>query len=176
MTISQREDRLGPNPAEWIISEPRIEPDEKTDDDNEYDSVIDVPDDVPIVVHDAPPNEANEEGLSSYIGQRCGKSAVGLVLAFVSGLVFSANSYLVQSLKLDYTETMLVRSIVQVIVIGFLVCARGHSFWPTVGDHPLRTKVLMVIITSIVIDIFHDYDFYAGHPRCTWIDDDHLCF
>lgn len=145
MTIFQQEDRLGPHPAEWIINEPRIEPDEKTDDDNEYDSVIDVSDDIPIVVHDAP-SPAEENGSN----QRCGKFAVGLVLAFVSGLVFSANSYLVQALKLDYAETLLVRSIVQVIVIGFLVCARGHSFWPTIGDHPKRTKVLMVNQSELV--------------------------
>ena len=87
---------------------------------------------------------SNDHQQNDPIFKRCGIFCMGLSLAFVSGIIFSANSFLVQAYKLDFAETLLVRSIIQIIVIGALVQANGFSFWPTVGDHPNRIRALVI--------------------------------
>jgi len=125
------------NSSIWIAPHPTVlHDDEKEEEMDSHD--VDVSDTLPLTV--LPESRP-----------RCefGTYSIGLMLAFISGLVFSVNSYLVQALSLDYAETMIVRSLVQVIVIGILLHNRSLSLWPTVERHPTRTKLLMVMRKSL---------------------------
>lgn len=116
----------------WVENEPTIDQEVK----------VEVNDQAPIIGQER--NETTE-----IIG-RCGKFSTGLTLAFISGIIFSANSYLIQVFELDYAETMLIRSLIQVVLIGGIVWVQSLPLWPIVEENPIRTKILMVI-QSIVI-------------------------
>ena len=69
---------------------------------------------------------------------------LGLSLAFVSGLIFTGNNVVIQTLDCDYSDTLLIRSVVQVMVIGLICKIQGLSLWPKIGENPQKLRVLIV--------------------------------
>ena len=58
--------------------------------------------------------------------QRCSLQ-IGVILATLSGFFFTANNFLVQFFEIGAFEMLLVRSVVQVNVIGLIAAIRGTS-------------------------------------------------
>lgn len=50
---------------------------------------------------------------------------LGLVLAGISGILFTANNFLIQYFEVDSLEMLLVRSVVQVVVLGIIVASES---------------------------------------------------
>lgn len=99
---------------------------------------IDVDDQKPIIV----PRAANSESFS--------RSPItswtfwlGIFYAFMSGLIFTANNWVIQTFTLDYADAVLTRGFVQVIFIGLLCCLKGYSFWPQ--EKPAKLGILMIL-------------------------------
>ena len=55
---------------------------------------------------------------------------IGIALATLSGFLFTANNFLVQYFKIGALEMLLVRSVVQVNLIGLIAVIRGTSLSP----------------------------------------------
>ena len=51
---------------------------------------------------------------------------------------------MIQTLKLDYSDTLLIRSIVQILIMGIICIYKGLSFWPKVGSNPRKVRALIV--------------------------------
>ena len=68
-------------------------------------------------------------------------SILGITLAFASGLIFTANNCLIQSYKLDFSDALLVRSLVQILLVGIICKYKGLSLWPKVAE-----KLRMVMV------------------------------
>ena len=62
------------------------------------------------------------------------KKIIGITLAFSSGLIFTANNCLIQTLNLDFSDALLVRSIIQIILLAIVCKAKGLSLWPKVSE------------------------------------------
>ena len=55
---------------------------------------------------------------------------IGIALATLSGFLFTSNNFLVQYFKIGALEMLLVRSVVQVNVLGLIAVIRGTSLSP----------------------------------------------
>ena len=62
---------------------------------------------------------------------------LGCFLANFSGFIFTLNNCVIQTLKLDFSEVMLVRSLLQLILFSSIICYRGYSILPRIGSKPL---------------------------------------
>ena len=69
---------------------------------------------------------------------------LGISLAFISGLIFTGNNVVIQMLHCDYSDTLLIRSLVQVLVIGSICKIKGLSLWPKIGPNPTKLRALIV--------------------------------
>ena len=69
---------------------------------------------------------------------------LGITLAFISGLIFTGNNVVIQMLHCDYSDTLLIRSLVQLIVIGGICKMKGLSLWPKIGPNPTKLRALIV--------------------------------
>ena len=63
---------------------------------------------------------------SSALTGDSGWKPLGFVLAVISGLLFTANNFLVQYLAVDAAEMLIVRSITQSLVLGLIVASLDH--------------------------------------------------
>ena len=66
---------------------------------------------------------------------------IGIILAFSSGLIFTANNCLIQMLDLDFSDALLVRSIVQIVLLAIVCKSKGLSVWPKVSE---KLRMIMV--------------------------------
>ena len=69
----------------------------------------------------------------------------GCCLAFLSGLIFTGNNVVIQTQHLDYSEILLVRSLVQLGILSTICRYKKSSLWPSIGEHPFRIRLLMVL-------------------------------
>ena len=69
-------------------------------------------------------------------------SVLGITLAFASGLIFTANNCLIQTYKLDFSDALLVRSLVQIFLLGLICKYKGLSLWPKVAE---KLRMIMVL-------------------------------
>ena len=69
---------------------------------------------------------------------------VGIFLAILSGIIFTLNNCIIQWLKLDFSEIMLVRGSIQVLMFTVLLMAKGYSVFPTIGENPTKTRLLVI--------------------------------
>ena len=53
----------------------------------------------------------------------------GIFLSFLSGLIFSINSSVIQYLYLDYTEVLLVRSLIQLLFMTIAILSMKDTVW-----------------------------------------------
>ena len=70
---------------------------------------------------------------------------LGCSLAFISGLIFTANNCVIQTQHLDYSEIVFVRSLVQLSFLGMICYVRGLSLWPSSGERPLKMRLIMIV-------------------------------
>ena len=75
----------------------------------------------------------------------------GLALAFVSGLIFTANNCVIQTFNLDYAENMLVRSTVQTIIFGLICIIKRNSIWPTCERKIQCLMIFQGVLGSVVM-------------------------
>ena len=61
-------------------------------------------------------------------------SQIGIALAVLSGFLFTANNFLVQYFAIGALEMLLVRSVVQVNMMGLWVAVRGTSLSPSANS------------------------------------------
>ena len=69
---------------------------------------------------------------------------VGIFLAIISGIIFTLNNCIIQWMKLDFSEIMLVRGSIQVLMFTLLLLAKGYSVLPTIGENVTKTKLLVI--------------------------------
>ena len=69
---------------------------------------------------------------------------VGVFLAILSGIIFTLNSCIIQWMKLDFSEIMLVRGSIQVLMFTLLLMAKGYSVFPMIGENPTKTRLLVI--------------------------------
>lgn len=113
---------------------------EDSNDEELYDEhIVEVDDDLPIVRPQEPPDE-----ISTTEPFRKWTFILGLGLAFISGMVFTANNCVIQTFDLDFAETLLVRSFIQILVVAPMLAVKGYHPWPSIGEHPNRTRALIV--------------------------------
>ena len=70
-------------------------------------------------------------------------NCIGLLLAFASGLIFTANNCVIQIFSLDYAENMLIRSIIQFFIFGTICLVKRNPIWPKSEER--KIKVLIVL-------------------------------
>ena len=75
----------------------------------------------------------------------------GLALAFVSGLIFTANNCIIQTFNLDYAENMLIRSTVQTIIFGVICIIKRNSIWPTCERKIQCLMIFQGVLGSVVM-------------------------
>jgi len=73
---------------------------------------------------------------------------IGVALAFISGFIFTANNCAIQTMKLDFTEVLFVRSIVQVGIMASVLLWRGQPFLQINGSS--KRVTLMTIIQGLL--------------------------
>ena len=69
---------------------------------------------------------------------------VGIFLAILSGIIFTLNNCIIQWMKLDFSEIMLVRGSIQVLMFTLLLIIKGYSVFPTIGENPTKTRLLVI--------------------------------
>ena len=69
---------------------------------------------------------------------------LGIFLANLSGVIFTLNNCIIQWMKLDFSEIMLVRGSIQVMFFTMLLLSNGYSVFPTIGDNPTKTRLLVI--------------------------------
>ena len=65
---------------------------------------------------------------------------LGITLANLSGLIFTINNCIIQTLKLDFSEIMLIRGTIQLLILSMMICANGYCLLPKIGEHPWRVR------------------------------------
>ena len=70
---------------------------------------------------------------------------LGIILANLSGVIFTINNALIQLMKLDFSEIMLVRSTVQIILMTIILLTNGYSILPKTEDKTLKVRLLTII-------------------------------
>ena len=66
---------------------------------------------------------------------------LGITLANLSGFIFTINNCIIQTLKLDFSEIMLIRGTIQLLILSMIICANGYSLLPKIGEHPWRVRL-----------------------------------
>jgi len=69
---------------------------------------------------------------------------LGIFLANLSGVIFTLNNCIIQWMKLDFSEIMLVRGSIQVLMFTLLLMANGYSVFPTIGENSTKIRLLVI--------------------------------
>ena len=64
---------------------------------------------------------------------------VGVILASISGILFTANNFVINRTQVDVGDVVLVRTAVQIAVYVTILVARGESFLPSSTEQKLYT-------------------------------------
>ena len=72
------------------------------------------------------------------------KEIIGVVLAFISGVLFTANNCAIQKFKLDFAEAMLFRGVFQMSFFGLICGKKKLTLWPCIGHRPNFVRGLMI--------------------------------
>ena len=101
---------------------------------------IDIPDKEAIIQ----PIGKGNKSLTRYF-QSPGHFFLGVFYAFMSGFIFTLNNWAIQSQRLDFSETIIVRGVAQIGIIGCINFYKGNHLWPSVGDKPNKLRALMLM-------------------------------
>jgi len=64
-------------------------------------------------------------------GGRITRIICGNTMAFLSGLFFTANNFIIKAARLSFGEVLAVRSIIQIPLMSLIILMKGDSFWPS---------------------------------------------
>ena len=67
---------------------------------------------------------------------------LGIILANLSGVIFTVNNGLIQLMNLDFSEIMLVRGTVQIILMTIILFINGYSILPIIEEKNLKVKLV----------------------------------
>ena len=67
---------------------------------------------------------------------------LGIILANLSGVIFTVNNGLIQLMNLDFSEIMLVRGTVQIILMTIILFINGYSILPIIEEKTLMVKLV----------------------------------
>ena len=67
---------------------------------------------------------------------------LGIILANLSGVIFTVNNGLIQLMNLDFSEIMLVRGTVQIILMTIILFINGYSILPIIEEKTLKVKLV----------------------------------
>ena len=70
---------------------------------------------------------------------------IGGVLALISGVIFTVNNIIIQIQKLDFADIVLVRSTLQILIIGGLCYLKNLSLAPKLKSNSTRTRIVMIV-------------------------------
>ncbi len=104
-----------------------------------------------VLVHSEDPEEAEKNHVEVIVKSteeesKSSKSKLilGLILALASGTIFTINNGLIQNFNVNPTDNLLVRSVVQILVLGLIICYQDKGqFWPCKAT--LKTKFLALL-------------------------------
>ena len=71
-------------------------------------------------------------------------SLLGITLANLSGVVFTINNCIIQIMKLDFSELMLIRGAIQLIFLSMMIFANGQCILPTVGENQWKVRLATI--------------------------------
>ena len=57
----------------------------------------------------------------------CVNQVIGVVMAFASGLFFTANSFVIKGIGLSFGEVSAIRSVIQTVLMAGIILANGIS-------------------------------------------------
>ena len=60
-----------------------------------------------------------------FFSRKIARYIVGNIIAFLSGLFFTANNFVIKGARLSFGEVLAVRSIIQIPLMAFLLLFRG---------------------------------------------------
>ena len=67
---------------------------------------------------------------------------LGIILANLSGVIFTVNNGLIQLMNLDFSEIMLVRGTVQIMLMTLILFINGYSILPIIEEKNLKVKLV----------------------------------
>jgi hypothetical protein len=67
---------------------------------------------------------------------------LGIILANLSGVIFTVNNGLIQLMSLDFSEIMLVRGTVQIMLMTIILVTNGYSILPKIEEKTLKVKLV----------------------------------
>ena len=67
---------------------------------------------------------------------------LGIILANLSGVIFTVNNGLIQLMNLDFSEIMLVRGTVQIMLMTLILFINGYSILPIIEEKALKVKLV----------------------------------
>ena len=104
-----------------------------------------------------------EDEISNFEGVECGcwrwggktlRLIIAIVMAFVSGLLFTANNFIIKAFRLSYGEMLTVRSIVQIPVMTFILFMKGEKILPTSVYHRIMLSLIGLFGSIIMLTSF----------------------
>lgn len=104
-----------------------------------------------------------EDEISNFEGVECGcwrwggktlRLIIAIVMAFVSGLLFIANNFIIKVFRLSYGEMLTVRSIVQIPVMTFILFMKGEKILPTSVYHRIMLSLIGLFGSIIMLTSF----------------------
>ena len=69
---------------------------------------------------------------------------LGITLANLSGVIFTINNCIIQVMQLDFSEIMLIRGAIQLLILSMMICANGQCILPAVGEHPWKVRLATI--------------------------------
>lgn len=94
----------------------------------------------------------NDKGTTSSNCTMCCKftgplafTIIGSIVAFLSGLIFTLNNFLVKATRADFGEVLAVRCLIQIPLMGTIAILNGNSFLPTTW----RKRIMLCVIAIL---------------------------
>ena len=90
----------------------------------------------------------------------------GVVLASVSGILFTANNFVINQTKVDVGDVVLVRTLVQISIYLLILLYRGESFLPANNSQKVYTilqgkkRVILKNESKLILNKYNGFSFY----------------
>ena len=90
----------------------------------------------------------------------------GVVLASVSGILFTANNFVINQTKVDVGDVVLVRTLVQISIYLLILLYRGESFLPANNSQKVYTilqgkkRVILKNESELILNEYNGFSFY----------------
>ena len=90
----------------------------------------------------------------------------GVVLASVSGILFTANNFVINQTKVDVGDVVLVRTLVQISIYLLILLYRGESFLPANNSQKVYTilqgkkRAILKNESELILNKSNGFSFY----------------